>query len=330
MIMTKKNIFLNSNKLILKKINNFSNVVLRNFSNFQIRKNKQISAPVYTDIEQIDNLRIKNSELIDSDYGLKQFIKKTYLWTGGGICSSIGIGILGSSIAPEIMANQSGLFAGVIILSFGGIFGISFCPYSINTKIINLTSYNLRKKINYQNTTNYQVTSNYQNQIKILDSINSSGRIISYGSLITGMGLCMIPACAIFPNAIIPAFIASSSVFGGSTLYALNKKQGELEPLGSALYGGLTGLVGVSLLGLGSNIFYGTNWFGDITHMLSLYGGIPLFTGLIAYDTDQAIKKYQSGDPDHLGTSVELYLDFLNLFVRFIEIIGKIQSSNKD
>lgn len=66
-----------------------------------------------------------------------------------------------------------------------------------------------------------------------------------------------------------------------------------------------------------------------MTHIISLYGGIPLFTGLIAYDTHKSIEKYNSGDPDHLGCSVELYLDFMNLFVRFVEIIGKIQNNNK-
>lgn len=118
------------------------------------------------------------------------------------------------------------------------------------------------------------------------------------------MGMTLIPMCGIFPNALVSAFIASTSIFGGATWYAMTRTEGELEPLGSVLYGGLGGLVGVSLLGLGSNLIFGTNWFGDLTHLVSLYGGIPLFTGLIAYDTNKAISKYNSGDPYHLGCSV--------------------------
>ena len=110
---------------------------------------------------------------------------------------------------------------------------------------------------------------------KILYSINSHARILSYACLTTGVGITMIPACMIYPDALLPAFIASSSVFGGASWYAMTRKEGELEQYGGVLYGGLTGLVGVSLLGLGSNLLFGYNWFGDMTHIISLYGGIP-------------------------------------------------------
>jgi FtsH-binding integral membrane protein len=173
-------------------------------------------------------------------------------------------------------------------------------------------------------------TNGKKNQVEISYSINSIPRTLSYISLIVGNGIIMVPMFAIIPDSVLPAFIASSSVFGGATWYAMTRKTGELEIWGSALHGGLTGLVGVSLVGLGSNLIFGHNWFGDITHLVSLYGGIPLFTGLVAYDTHKSIEKYQSGDPDHLGCSTELYLDFINLFVRFMEIIAKIQSANKN
>lgn len=87
-------------------------------------------------------------------------------------------------------------------------------------------------------------------------------------------------------------------------------------------------MVGVNLLGLGSTFIFRLNMFGDMAHLISLYGGIPLFTGLVAYDTHKSIEKYQNGDPDHLETSTELYLDFMNLFMRFVEIIGKSQNNN--
>ena len=143
------------------------------------------------------------------------------------------------------------------------------------------------------------------------------------------MGITMIPVCSIYPDAILPAFITSCSVFSGSSWYAMTRKEGELEQYKSVLAGGLSGLLGVSLLGLGSDLLFGYNWFGNMTNMLSLYGGIPLFTGFIAYDTHKAIEMYKSGVPDHLGCSTAIYLDFIGLFIRFIRIIGEIKAKNK-
>jgi FtsH-binding integral membrane protein len=167
-----------------------------------------------------------------------------------------------------------------------------------------------------------------------LYSTNPVPRIISYGSLISGMGILMIPMFIAFPDSIIPAFVTSSSVFGGAVVYALTRKTQELSIWGPTLYSCLFGLTGVSLLGLGSSLLIGQNLFASSAHLISLYGGIPLFTGLIAYDTYKAIQMYRLGEPDHLGCSVDLYLSFINLFVRLVEIIAKIQAltnyNNKD
>lgn len=293
----------------LKKINTHLAQNVRCMASFRSNRNnnKDIS---------VKYIEPTNKELIDSDFGLKQFIRKTYLWTGGGIVGSTGIGILGNEILQansHLLSSPMPLLVSSIVLAFGGALGIVFTKYSTHKDIITNKS---------NNRSSHSKTDNYE----ILYSTNSPLRIISYGSLVSGMGLMMVPMCAVFPNALFPAFVASSSVFGGASWYAMTRKVGELEPFGGMLYGGLTGLVGVSLVGLGSNLFFGSNWFGDAAHLISLYGGIPLFTGLVAYDTHKAIELYQLGDADHLGCSVELYLDFMNLLVRFMEIIGKIQS----
>ena len=267
----------------------------------------------------IKYIELTNKELIDSDFGLKQFIRKTYLWTGGGIVGSTGIGILGNEI---LLANHDFLSTSIIllvsgtVLSLGGVFGIGNAKYSTHKDIIANKS---------NNHSSHSKTDNYE----ILYSINSPLRIFSYGCLVSGMGLMIVPACGIFHDAMVPAFIASSSVFGGASWYAMTRKVGELEPFGGMLYGGLSGLVGVSLVGLGSNLFFGFNWFGDTTHLINLYGAIPLFTGLVAYDTHKSIELYRTGDADHLGCSTGLYLDFMNLLIRFMEIISKAQSNKR-
>jgi FtsH-binding integral membrane protein len=230
--------------------------------------------------------------------------------------------MLGASIIntnSQLLTNSIGMLFGTgAILSLGGAIGIGFTKYSIHKDTIKVSQ--IKHKLNQNKLES--------NQVKIFYSINSVPRTLSYVLLIIGNGIIMIPMFSLFPDAILPAFIASSSVFGGATWYAMTRKTSELEIWGSTLYGGLTGIVGISLLGLGSNLIFGHNWFSDLSHVVSLYGGIPLFTGLVAYDTYKSIDKYQSGDPDHLGCSTELYLDFINLFVRFVEIMAKIQNAH--
>jgi FtsH-binding integral membrane protein len=301
---------------------------LNKFNSVRLVSSLKDKTPIVSTIINPNDIKSKygitNEELIDSNYGLREFMKKTYLWTGGGIAGSTGIAILGGEILQQnsniiSCGYEPSIFFSSFVLAIGGAIGISFTNYTTHKDII--TNKNVNSSSNDR-----QERQKSNNSAEILYSINSTGRLISYGSLVSGMGVTMVPLCGMFPHALIPAFVASSSIFAGSTLWAMKKGVGELKPYGSILYGGLSGLVGVSLMGLGSNLFFGTNWFGDMTHLISLYGGIPLFTGLIAYDTHKAIEMYESGNPDHLGCSTQLYLDFINLFVRFIEIINKIQN----
>ncbi len=258
-----------------------------------------------------------SNQLTEFNFGLNQFIKKTYLWTGGAISSSIGISILGTKIDfITSLFDSVEIFLGTGIgMSIIGTIGVSLIKPTLHTSV--------------QNSINFINRQQKDTKFSYLYTTNSIPRILSYGSLVSGMGILMIPMFVAFPDAIIPAFVGSSSVFGGAVYYGLTKKQEEIKTWEPTLYSGLSGLVGVSLLGLGSNLLLGQNMFGSAAHLISLYGGIPLFTGLIAYDTYKAIERYNEGIPDHLGCSVDLYLDFINVFVRLVEIIAKIQAASK-
>jgi len=56
---------------------------------------------------------------------------------------------------------------------------------------------------------------------------------------------------------------------------------------------------------------------------VDIYGGILLFTGLTVYDSYQARLAYVRGEPDHLGVSVDIYLDLMNLLIRIMEAMAK-------
>lgn len=318
----------NTGLKLVKTPSTISSDVPKTFSTFNFSSNKQINK-----IEVLDRSQLQYVDIIDGNFGLKQFIKRTYMWTGLGITSSLGLSLAGSYF-PQILGWTSpGIFlGGCAILSIGGAIGVGMGKYTIHRQLVNINNMSgialqtHKKDISFPNEKPGFIKSN---QVEIIYSTNTLLRKLSYISMLTGNGLMFIPIFIALPNAVIPAFIASASVFGGATLYAWKRKPGELDHWGPVLYGGLSGLVVVSLLGVGSQMFLGHNWFGDMTHMISLYGGIPLFTGLIALDTKKAIEKYQDGEPDHLGCSTELYLDFMNLFIRFVEIIAKIQKANK-
>ena len=304
----------------LKLVKNKS-TISKAFSTFNFSSNKQVNK-----IEVIDRSQLQYADIIDGNFGLKQFIQRTYMWTGIGITSSLGLSLTGSYFPQIIGWTSPGIFlGGCALLSIGGAIGVGMGKYTIHKQVVNInnmsgTALQTRKT---------DISFPKSNQVEIIYSTNSPLRKLSYIAMLTGNGLMCIPIFIALPNAVIPAFIASGSVFGGATLYAWKRKPGDLDHWGPVLYGGLSGLVVVSLLGVGSQMFLGQNWFGDITHMISLYGGIPLFTGLIALDTKKAIEKYQDGEPDHLGCSTELYLDFMNLFIRFVQIISKIQKAGK-
>ncbi len=63
----------------------------------------------------------------------------------------------------------------------------------------------------------------------------------------------------------------------------------------------------------------------QLLHNVDLYGGIALFTGFTAYDTHRAIDLYKRNDPDHLGVATDMYLNFMNLLIRIMEIYLKMQ-----
>ncbi|GAC94861.1 hypothetical protein PHSY_002434 [Pseudozyma hubeiensis SY62] len=70
------------------------------------------------------------------------------------------------------------------------------------------------------------------------------------------------------------------------------------------------------------------------TEALSLYGGLAVFGAFVLYDTQRILKHaqmvragYTAGDP--LAESISLELDFINIFVRMVQILGMQQNRRK-
>lgn len=252
----------------------------------------------------------KYSDLIKRDAGLKSFVAKTYLYTGGSLATAVGTGLL-LLADPQFFANHvPAILGGGFALSMGGILGMGFTRYEVKTEV--------RKDA----VTGEQGIYSY--------SENSLARKICYGSIIGGMSMVGAPGIAIasMQGVLTPALLYTGLIFSGATTYTLSRKAGELTTWGPALTGGLTALVGCGLASLCSAYFGGPKELTMLLHSVHLYAGIPVFTGLIAYDTHLAMEKYKAGDPDHLGTSISLFLDLMNILTRMIQILGSNKNSD--
>lgn len=242
--------------------------------------------------------------------GLRNFLKRTYICAAGGILTTLGI--------PALMIGI-GLFGDLhlgsgLVLGLGGAIGLSCTRYDVHRKLY-------REEHSMQEAEEYYST-------------NSLPRQLSFASLVLGMGLTTTPII-VFGGAtgiLAPALLSTSFVFGGATWYAATRRGRELSMWGPALAGGLLGMVGCGMTGIASQMIFGpNNMFSAFAHDIDLYVGIPLFTGLVVYDTYCAIEMYQERDPDHLGCAATLYLDFLNLFIRMMILMdNKSKRDNKD
>lgn len=250
----------------------------------------------------------KYQDLIKRDAGLKSFVAKTYLYTGGSLATAVGAGLVLLADPQLFSGHVLAMLGGGFVLSMGGVFGMGFTSYEVKTEV--------RKDA----MTGEEGIYSY--------SENSLARKVSYASIIAGVSMIGAPSIAIasVQGVLTPALLYTGLIFTGATTYTLSRKAGELSTWGPALTGGLTALVGCGLASLGSAYFGGPKELTMLLHSVHLYAGIPLFTGLIAYDTHLAMEKYKEGDPDHLGTSVSLFLDLMNILTRMIQILGR----NKD
>jgi FtsH-binding integral membrane protein len=117
-------------------------------------------------------------------------------------------------------------------------------------------------------------------------------------------------------------FFVCAATFIACSLYGWTTKR-DLTSLGGFLMMGLIGIIIASLV----NIFIRSS----AMHMIISYIGVLVFVGLTAYDT-QNLKAMAIAQPADVGASairkgailgaLKLYLDFINLFLMLLRILG--------
>ena len=115
-------------------------------------------------------------------------------------------------------------------------------------------------------------------------------------------------------------FLITSSIFAFMAFYGYTTKK-DLTGMGNFMYMGLFGIIIASIV----NFFLQSSMIYYVTSLM----GVLIFTGLTAYDVQKILKMNIIGnsgtDEDTkeaiLGALI-LYLDFINLFIHLIRLIG--------
>ena len=121
--------------------------------------------------------------------------------------------------------------------------------------------------------------------------------------------------------AIVKAFIVSAGTFGAMAVFGYTTKR-DLSTIGRIMFMLLIGIIIASIV----NIFLKSGAFDYIISFI----GVAVFTGLTAWDS-QTIKKMLMNQYDMSENSqkiallgaLNLYLDFINLFLYLLRIFGR-------
>lgn len=114
-------------------------------------------------------------------------------------------------------------------------------------------------------------------------------------------------------------FFITAGMFAAMSLYGYTTKR-DLTAMGSFLFMGLIGVIIASLV----NIF----WPSSMLQFVISIAGVIIFTGLTAYDTQSIKEAYTEGSSVEVAGkraifgALRLYLDFINLFLMMLRLMG--------
>lgn len=156
---------------------------------------------------------------------------------------------------------------------------------------------------------------------------NDPARLAMFSIGCIAMGLSASPlflAIQDVSNAILPMTMGvTAAIFGGASLMGLIMPRTMMLGYGGVLGGSLFGLIGLNATGMLAAKYLGITVFANTLTTVESYMGIGIFTLMIIYDTHLAIKRYQRGDADHLGMSIQILLDIWNLIIAIAKEIAK-------
>ena len=151
-------------------------------------------------------------------------------------------------------------------------------------------------------------------------SASTATGVFLFYSALNGLTLSVV-ALLYTRGSIASTFVVTAGTFGAMSVYGFVTKR-SLQGLGSFCFMGLIGVILASVV----NIFVRSNM---LEFVLSV-AGVIVFTGLTAWDTKKLKMLAQTVDADSeegrrasvLG-ALSLYLDFVNLFLMLLRLLGR-------
>jgi len=131
------------------------------------------------------------------------------------------------------------------------------------------------------------------------------------------MGLSFATIFAVFNmGSIVSSFMGASILFGVMSAYGYFTKQ-SLDSLGKFMFVGLIAIIIASIV----NIFIGSTVMQMVISALA----IIIFLGLTAYDTQKIREELsvETSDAAEVRGALNLYMDFINLFINLLQLFGE-------
>ena len=121
-------------------------------------------------------------------------------------------------------------------------------------------------------------------------------------------------------NVVSGAFLATAAIFGGLAFYAHRSRQ-DFSFLGGFLFAATLGLVVMGLLSMFMN-------FGPAMNLVWSMIGILIFSGWVLYDVAQ----YRDGvEAEEVPlAALNIYLDFMNLFLYILRFLASLAGLNRN
>jgi len=116
---------------------------------------------------------------------------------------------------------------------------------------------------------------------------------------------------AVNPSIIASSFFLTSGIFAGLTVYVFVSRK-DFSFLRGILFVGLLIAIGASILGFFINL--------PMFHVVLSAGIALLFCGYILFDTSNLLFHYETDE--YIAGALALYLDFINLFLAILRILG--------
>ena len=153
-----------------------------------------------------------------------------------------------------------------------------------------------------------------------VQSMSASAARTTFYIYAGAMGLSLASIFFVFTGeSIARVFFITAAAFAGLSLYGYTTKK-SLSGMGTFLFMGLIGILIASVV----NIFLASTMMQFIISV----GGVLVFAGLTAYDTQNIKNMYMESDGHEVSTkksimgALQLYLDFINMFLFMLQLFG--------